>query len=156
MAGQRDKNGLTPKMLAFCRAYVETGNQSEAYRRSYNTENMKTETVTKMASVLMADNRVSTMVTTMKGEADAVATKELGLSREWVLGRIMQSAMMGLGEKDTPDGANLAAANKALELLGKVDTIQVFVDRSKVTIEKTFDDMTEAELDAFIAKNAKI
>ena len=153
MAGQLDKNGLTPKMLAFCRAYVETGNASEAYRRSYNTEKMKTESVGRMAHDLMSDLRVSSMIASLKGEADRHATKELGLTREWIIERLMRNADLGFEEGGKPEGPT---SNKALEQLGKIDTIQLFVDRSKVTIEKTFDDMTEAELDAFIAKNAKI
>src|SRR3546814_7176872 len=36
---------MTPKQEAFCLAYIETGNASEAYRRAYNAENMKPETV---------------------------------------------------------------------------------------------------------------
>jgi len=36
---------VTPKQEAFCLAYIETGNASEAYRRAYNAENMKPETV---------------------------------------------------------------------------------------------------------------
>lgn len=36
---------LTPKQEAFCFAYVETGNASEAYRRAYDTENMSVEAI---------------------------------------------------------------------------------------------------------------
>ena len=36
---------LTAKQEAFARAYVETGNASEAYRRAYNAENMKQESI---------------------------------------------------------------------------------------------------------------
>ena len=39
--GDKGKDGkryrLTPKQEAFCRAYVETGNASEAYRQAYPT-----------------------------------------------------------------------------------------------------------------------
>ena len=38
---------LTIKQEAFARAYVETGNASEAYRRAYNAENMQQITATK-------------------------------------------------------------------------------------------------------------
>ncbi|NKQ11503.1 terminase small subunit [Pseudomonas sp. SST3] len=36
---------MTPKREAFCLAYIETGNASEAYRRAFSAENMKPETV---------------------------------------------------------------------------------------------------------------
>ena len=35
---------LTPKQEAFCLAYMETGNASEAYRRAYDADNMKPAT----------------------------------------------------------------------------------------------------------------
>ena len=38
----------------FCQAYVETSNASEAYRRAYDTENMKPATVKKRASEMLA------------------------------------------------------------------------------------------------------
>ena len=159
MAGQRDKSGLTPKMLAFCRAYIETGNQSEAYRRAYNASKMKPESVTRLASNLMADVRVRSTVTSMKAEADAVATKELGLSREWVINGLMSNAKAGAKESTQKDGTlapiNLAASNQALIALGKIDVLGMFVDRGKLELSKTFEEKTDEELDAFIAANSK-
>ena len=45
---------LTAKQEAFCVAYIETGNASEAYRLSYDAENCKPETVNSKASILLA------------------------------------------------------------------------------------------------------
>ena len=45
---------LTIKQEAFARAYVETGNASEAYRRAYNAENMKQESIAVRACELLA------------------------------------------------------------------------------------------------------
>ena len=45
---------LTPKQEAFCLAYLETGNASEAYRRCYNTStNMAAATVNREAARLL-------------------------------------------------------------------------------------------------------
>lgn len=41
---RKGKRRFTDKMELFCLAYVETGNASEAYRRSYNTANMADKT----------------------------------------------------------------------------------------------------------------
>ena len=49
---------LTAKQEAFALAYLQTGNASEAYRRAYNAENMKPETVNKRACELMADKAI--------------------------------------------------------------------------------------------------
>ena len=54
---------LTPKQEAFALAYVETGNASEAYRRSYNVSpDSKPETIWKEACLLLADPNVSPRV----------------------------------------------------------------------------------------------
>lgn len=49
---------LTPKQEAFCLAYLETGNASEAYRRSYSAENMKPETVNNKAYALLKKGEI--------------------------------------------------------------------------------------------------
>jgi len=41
---RKAKRRFTDKMELFCLVYVETGNASEAYRRSYNTANMADKT----------------------------------------------------------------------------------------------------------------
>ena len=50
---------LTPKQEAFCLAYIETGNASEAYRRAYNAENMKPETVNRKAKEVMDNGKIT-------------------------------------------------------------------------------------------------
>jgi hypothetical protein len=82
----------------------------------------------------------------------------------------MKSAQMGLGEvkakfskkdKATGDVIELeavvldqSAANQALQMLGKIDMIGLFMERSKVELSKTFEEQTDDELDAFIAANS--
>ena len=50
---------LTIKQEAFARAYVETGNASEAYRRAYDSSKMKPESVNESASRLLADVKIT-------------------------------------------------------------------------------------------------
>lgn len=61
---------LTPKQEAFARAYIETGNASEAYRRSYNAENMKPESVWRKANEVLANGKVTAMVDDLKAKAN--------------------------------------------------------------------------------------
>lgn len=53
---------LTVKQEAFVTAYLETGNASEAYRRSYNAENMKPESINVNACKLLADAKIAQRV----------------------------------------------------------------------------------------------
>ncbi len=50
---------LTPKQEAFCLRYLETGNASEAYRRSYDIKSMKTETVNRTAKELLDNPKIA-------------------------------------------------------------------------------------------------
>lgn len=58
---------MTPKQEAFARAYVETGNASEAYRRAYNADNMKDQVIRQKAYELLNHGDVTVMVQQLKG-----------------------------------------------------------------------------------------
>lgn len=66
--GTNSDNGLTMKQEAFCRAYIETGNASEAYRRSYNAGNMKPETINRKAKEVVDNGKVSARMAELKAE----------------------------------------------------------------------------------------
>jgi len=53
---------MTQKKENFCLAYLETGNQSGAYRRAYSTVKMKQESIARNAFELMKDGYVSARV----------------------------------------------------------------------------------------------
>lgn len=53
---------LTQKQEHFCQAYIETGNASEAYRQSYNAENMKPESIHRKACELMENGKVTARI----------------------------------------------------------------------------------------------
>lgn len=53
---------LTPKQEKFSQLYIELSNASEAYRRSYNAENMKDESIHVNACKLLSDAKVAQRV----------------------------------------------------------------------------------------------
>lgn len=59
---------LTLKQEQFCQSYIETGNASEAYRRAYDSENMKPETINRNAKALLDDNKIATRVEHLKAQ----------------------------------------------------------------------------------------
>jgi phage terminase small subunit len=65
---------LTPKQEAFYRAYLETGNANEAYRRSYNSSKMKPETINRRAQDLMKHGiiaaRIAANTTRLRNKAE--------------------------------------------------------------------------------------
>ncbi|TGV15817.1 terminase [Mesorhizobium sp. M8A.F.Ca.ET.173.01.1.1] len=71
--------GLTQKQEAFCLAYVETGNASEAYRRSYDVSvDTKPETIWSEASRLVADPKVSARIVNLQEMAREIALVSVG------------------------------------------------------------------------------
>ncbi len=57
---------LTPKQENFCLAYLETGNASEAYRQSYDAENMKPESINRKAKALLDDGKIAARIAELR------------------------------------------------------------------------------------------
>lgn len=126
MADGSDQPKLTLKQEAFVAAYIETGNASEAYRRAYDVSpDCKPNTIEKRACELLQNGKVAGRV----AELQARATAKVVLTRSWVLERLMKNAEKGAEISD------LTASNKALELLGKTDELQMFIERSSATTD---------------------
>ena len=70
---------ITPKQEAFARAYVETGNASEAYRRSYDTAEMAPDTINRKACDLLHDGKVTARIAEI--EAECLAATQLTVGR---------------------------------------------------------------------------
>jgi hypothetical protein len=129
---------LTAQQEQFCLNIVSGMNQADAYRKSYKVQpTTKNETIQANASRLMADSMVSARV----AELRQPIISKVQLTREWVLEQLIESVAMGkatdpvIGKDGEHTGdlkQNLAAANKALELLGK--ELGMFVDKSKVEV----------------------
>lgn len=69
--------GLTAKQEGFCLTYLETGNASEAYRRVYDAENMKPETVNKRASELLDNGAIAGRLADLRGPVVKAAQMKL-------------------------------------------------------------------------------
>jgi phage terminase small subunit len=60
---------LTVKQNNFCQHYQLTGNASEAYRMAYNATNMKTETIHRKATEVMANGKVAARIRELQRQA---------------------------------------------------------------------------------------
>lgn len=69
---------LTQKQEAFCLAYLETGNASEAYRRSYDAGGMKPESVNRKAKELIDNGKITARLTELRRPAVDAAQVTLG------------------------------------------------------------------------------
>ena len=73
---------LTPKEDAFCLAYIETGNASEAYRRAYSAKKMKPATIHVRASELLDNGKVTVRLAELR--ALHLKRHEVGLDPTFV------------------------------------------------------------------------
>lgn len=91
---------LTPKQENFCLAYLETGNASEAYRRSYDAENMKPETINKRASELLDNGEIAGRLAELNQAAvtAAVMTRQEALEKLSALARTDLKDLVEFGQ----------------------------------------------------------
>lgn len=92
MTKKTDIPKLTIKQSNFAKFFVESGNASEAYRKSYNTSRMKPESVWRKASEALENVKVSARIKSLKEELD----KEDRYSLEKVLDGFGQIAFYNI------------------------------------------------------------
>jgi phage terminase small subunit len=140
MAGRKDENGLTPKRVAFCRAYIETGNASEAYRRSFSTENMKPETAKRNAHELMKDSNV--LATIEKLRAESAERHEITVDS--------LTQMLKEDREGAREAGQFAAAISAVKATAQLHGL--LVEKKDISLRSTVGSMNDDELDRFIAE----
>ena len=153
--------GLSPKQEAFCQAYIETGNASEAYRRAYNASRMKPETVNRKAKELLDNGKIAARMEALRRPAlkkaevtaervvNELARIAFGDKRElmeWGPNGVVlkssdglskdQAAMVAeVSETISQAGGSIKMKTydkvKALELLGKY--LGIFVERREIS-----------------------
>lgn len=60
---------LTPKQENFCIVYMETGNATEAYRRSYDVANMKPESINRLAKDMIDNIKITSRMDELRKPA---------------------------------------------------------------------------------------
>lgn len=145
----------------FVHALLEGKSQGEAYiEAGYTAKSLAVASAG--ASRLLKDVRIVNRLNELRKDV----TFQAVLDRAWVLERLMRNVRIAMGEesvklklKDAAKGEveevdisdrNGAVANKALELLGKVPELAMFVERVEHGNVGDFDHMSTDELRAFI------
>lgn len=106
---------LTAKQEAFCLAYIETNNASEAYRQAYSSSKMKPESVNESASRLMADVKITARLEQLR----APVRDRAQITLESHLERLNHLSLMA------EQAEQYSAAIKAEESRGKVAGLYV-------------------------------
>ena len=124
---------LTIKQERFAQAYVKTGNMSEAYSQAYNAEQMTPPAINQEAHHLARNPHITLRVE----ELTALAQVREQITVDWVLDGLKTNLALALSTRPP----QLAAANRAAELLGKhvgmfkdIDPTITVVPITKVTV----------------------
>ena len=140
---------LTIKQEAFARAYVETGNASEAYRRAYNAENMKQESIAVNASKTLAHANVALMVQQLKDKA----TERHEITVDSLVNELEEARLAALGAENPQSAAAVAATMGKAKILGFIVEKNEHTGKNGGPIQtQEVRDMSDAELDAELAR----
>lgn len=106
--------GLTMKQEIFCRAFVECGNASEAYRTAYNAAGMKQTTIANRASELLKNGYVSAMIANLRAES----AKRHEITVDDLIKELEEARLAALGAETPQSSAAAAATMGKAKLLG--------------------------------------
>lgn len=118
----KPKDALTQRQEAFCLAFIETGNASEAYRRAYQPKRMTAKSVHEKASHIMALPKVADRVQALREKA----ADKAGLTLETHLTTL--ATLRDLAKDKRDFDAAIRAEKHRGEAAG------LYPDRSKVSV----------------------
>lgn len=105
---------LTEKQEAFCRAFVETGNASEAYRRSYDAKNMGQNTIAVKASEMLSKDNVSVRLQQLR----EVHQKRHNVTVDSLVAELEEIKNVALSAETPQSSAAVAAVLGKAKLMG--------------------------------------
>lgn len=116
---------LTIKQEGFCLAYIETGNASEAYRRSYNAGNMTNEVIAVKACELLKSGNVAVRV----AELQQSVVKRHEVTVDSLMLELEEARKAAMGATNPQSAAAVAATMGKAKLAGLlVDKIEAKVN----------------------------
>lgn len=105
---------LTIKQEAFCQAYIETGNASEAYRRAYKVGTQKTETINRTAFELTQHPKIYARMAELKAEH----AKRHNLTVDDLIAELEEARQIALQAPTPQASAAIAGTMGKARLLG--------------------------------------
>jgi len=118
---------LTPKQEAFARAYHETSNATEAYRRAYNAGGMKDNVIHVKAHEVLKNGKIAVRLS----ELQQMAQERHNITIDSLTEMTMKAYVEAQRIAPTTNQMQTASMIKAAEFLGKLHGL--VVDKSEVT-----------------------
>jgi phage terminase small subunit len=129
---------LTPKQDNFCRLYIELGNASEAYRQSYDAEDMNENVVSVKAHELLNNGKITVRLKQLRDEH----MRRHDLTVGDLLRELEEARQAALGAENPQSSAAVAATMGKAKILGLDKQIveQTINGNLAHTITVVFDD----------------
>jgi len=108
---------LTPKQENFCLAYLETGNATEAYRKSYDASKMKDAVINVKACELLANGKIAVRL----AELRKPALERHNITIDSLLSELEENRKAALTAVTPQSSAATAATMGKAKLLGFLD-----------------------------------
>lgn len=105
---------LTVKQEAFCLAYMETGNASEAYRRAYSAGKMSADVIAVKACEVLKNGKVTVRVQ----ELQAKAVERNQLTVDDLIAELEEARVAAFAANNPQTAAAVAATMGKAKLLG--------------------------------------
>ena len=114
---------LTPKQEAFCRAYVETGCASKAYRMAYRPSRMKDKSIHEQSSKMLAMPKIASRV----AELQRPAAEKASITLERLTNMALEAYAMA------KEQANTSSMTRAVQTLAKLHGLGL--ERQRIEID---------------------
>lgn len=127
---------LTPKQEKFCQKYIELGNASEAYRQSYDCQNMKPETIKRKAQELLNHGTITATISQLQSnhaKRHQITVDDLLAELE----EVRTLALIPSGEHGTLQlNVAVSAIMGKAKLLGLAKQSQLEIELKKIELER--------------------
>ncbi len=146
-------SAITFKQSAFCEAYLETGNASEAYRRSYDCKTSKPETINRSAKALLDNPKIAARIAELRDascnrhritidglvrelEADRALAREKNQASAAISATLNIARLHGLTDRGRPIQFDLPKIKDAEGALSAMAAVIEGVSRGDLTPEE--------------------
>ena len=109
-----NEHGVTEQQEKFAQAFVETGNASESYRRSYNTSRMAVNTIAKLASEMLDNGAVAGRIASLR----QVHSKRHNVTVDSLVAELEEIKNVALSAETPQSSAAVAAVLGKAKLMG--------------------------------------
>jgi len=139
---------LTPKQEKFVQNLIKGMSQREAYKKSYDTKNMKNETIDSKACLLFKQDKIRKRYDSIQQKAEDKAIMTSIERKKWLTGIINNDVkeyeyiINSKGKKRKIErNADLSTKIKAMDMLNKMEQEYVHKIEGSISVDEKLEDL---------------